>query len=227
SGPARRYLGRSVSYEITLTNKGDAPASDIVLKDTVPAGVTGVVASDNGVIASNNSIIVWNIPVLKPGATKKVTVSYRPTKVGTVRDTASASAKCAEGVKASAKTVIAGIPAVLLEVIDVDDPVELGGTTTYVITATNQGSAVGTNISIVCTLEDNEEYVSSSGATAGSLAGAKVTFVPLKKLAPKAKATWKIVVKAVKEGDVRFKVTMNTDQLTRPVEETEATHLYK
>ncbi len=36
-----------------------------------------------------------------------------------------------------------------------------------------------------------------------------------------------IVVAAVKPGDVRFKVVMNVDQLTRPVEETESTHLYE
>ena len=54
-----------------------------------------------------------------------------------------------------------------------------------------------------------------------------MVFAPLAKPAPKAKAEWRVVVKAVKAGDVRFKVTMNTDQLTRPVEETESTNLYE
>jgi uncharacterized repeat protein (TIGR01451 family) len=150
-----------------------------------------------------------------------------PNKAGTITNYVTAAATCAEGVRASVKTSVAGIPAVLLEVIDIDDPVEIGGQTTYVITATNQGSSPGTNISIVCTLEENEQYVSSSGATRGTLADDTVTFTPLRSLAPKAKATWRVVVKAVKAGDVRFKVTMNTDQITRPVQETEATHLYE
>ena len=225
SGPERRYLGRSVSYDITLANKGDATATSVVLSDTLPSGVTEVVASDNGKVSATE--VVWNIAALKPGATKKVTVSYMPTKVGTIRDTASAVAKCAEGVDASAQTEIAGIPAVLLEVIDVDDPVEIGGTTTYVITATNQGSAVGTNITIVAELEANEQYVSSSGATQGTHANGVIKFAPLPRLAPKAEAVWRVVVKAAQEGDVRFKVIMNTDQTTRPVEETESTHLYE
>ena len=54
-----------------------------------------------------------------------------------------------------------------------------------------------------------------------------VSFAPLARLAPGAKATWRVVVKAVKPGDVRFKVTMNTDQLRRPVEETESTEMYE
>jgi len=36
-----------------------------------------------------------------------------------------------------------------------------------------------------------------------------------------------VMATAVKPGDVRCRVTMDTDQLTRPVEETEATHLYE
>ncbi|HOK97035.1 MAG TPA: hypothetical protein PKW71_13025, partial [Anaerohalosphaeraceae bacterium] len=110
---------------------------------------------------------------------------------------------------------------------DVSDPIEVGGNETYIITVTNQGSAQDTNISIKAMLEESMQYVSSSGATSGSFADGTVTFAPLPNLAPKAKATWQVVVKAVKPGDVRFKVVMNTDQLSRSVEETEATHFYQ
>ncbi len=225
TGPEKRYLGRSVAYEITVTNKGDAPAKNLVLEDQLPLGVKFVSASDRGKVVAGK--VQWNLGSLAAGKSRKLSVTVMPNKAGTITNSVTATATCAEGVRASVKTSMAGIPAVLLEVIDIDDPVELGNRTTYVITATNQGSALGTNIRIVCTLEDNEQYVSSSGATRGTLAGNTVTFAPLRSLAPKAKATWRVVVKAVKTGDVRFKVTMNTDQLTRPVQETEATNLYE
>ncbi len=224
-GPGQMYLSRPVSYEIKVTNKGDADATNTVLADTIPAGVTGVKASNGG--TASGSSVIWNIGTLAAGATKTVSISYTPTSAGTVSNTVKATAVCAEGVSASAKTTISGIAAVLLEVIDTEDPVEIGGTTTYVITATNQGSAPDTNIKITCTLEDNEQYVSSAGATKGTIAGNTVTFEPLPTLAPKAQATWRVTVKAVKAGDVRFTVIMNTEQLTRPVQETEATHLYE
>ena len=107
--------------------------------------------------------------------------------------------------------------------VDISDPIAVGNNETYVITATNQGSAPDTNIRITCTLENTQQYVSSSGATTGSSAGSTITFAPLATLAPKAQATWRVTVKAVKAGDVRFTAVMNTDQLTRPVQETEAT----
>ena len=225
SGPEQQYLGRPVSYDIKITNKGDASATDTVLTDTIPSGVTAVKASDGG--KASGSSVMWNIGTLAAGATRTVSISYTPTAAGTVSNTVKATAVCAEGVSASAKTTISGIAAILLEVVDIEDPIEVGNTETYVITATNQGSAVDTNIKIVCTLEDNEQYVSSSGATRGSVMGNIVTFEPLPSLAPKAKATWRVTVKAVKAGDVRFTAAMNSDQLTRPVQETEATHLYE
>ena len=40
-------------------------------------------------------------------------------------------------------------------------------------------------------------------------------------------ATYKVVVKGVAVGDVRFKVSLTSDQMTKPAEETESTHIYK
>ena len=150
-----------------------------------------------------------------------------PSKAGTLTNSVTVTAHCAESVNALAKTTVTAIPAVLMEVIDEDDPIEIGDRTTYAITVTNQGSADSTNISIVCVLEDNVRYVSSTGPTAGSIDQNTLTFASLASLSPKAKATWRVVVAAVRPGDVRFKATLNTDQLTRSVEETEATHLYE
>jgi DNA-binding transcriptional MocR family regulator len=82
------------------------------------------------------------------------------------------------------------------------------------------------NIRIACTLEDRIQYVSSAGATAGSLLGNTVSFAPLRNLEPKSKAVWRIVARGVRAGDTRFRVTMHTDSLGVPVEQTEATHVY-
>ncbi|MEA3227398.1 MAG: hypothetical protein U9Q07_15715, partial [Planctomycetota bacterium] len=90
----------------------------------------------------------------------------------------------------------------------------------------NQGSAPATNIRITCILEDYVRYVSSAGATSGSIDGQTVRFLPLGTLAPKAEVAWRVVVEAVRAGDMRFKATMKMDELSRPVEETESTHLY-
>jgi uncharacterized repeat protein (TIGR01451 family) len=225
SGPKRQYLGRSVTYEITVANKGDGPAQNTIVEDMIPPGVTGVEATSGA--QSSGSKLTWELGTLEPNASKSVRVSYTPTKEGEVLATATASAYCAEPVTDSIKTTVAGIAAPHLEVVDVEDPVEIGGTTTYMVTVSNEGSAADSNIRLVCTLDDKVQYVSSAGATPGSVMGKTVNFAPLRSLDSKSKATWRVIVRGVQPGDVRFKVAMHTDQLSLPVEVTEATHIYQ
>ena len=103
----------------------------------------------------------------------------------------------------------------------------VGEDVTYVIKVTNQGTADGTNIRIVAYLEDTMRYVSSSGSTAARVSPSTITFEPLKKLAPKQFASWQLKIKAAKQGDVRFRVKLLSDQIKRSVDETEATNFYQ
>lgn len=119
-----------------------------------------------------------------------------------------------------------GIAALLLEVLDTEDPLEVGREEAYQIRVTNQGTAPGTQIQLRCTLEDSQDFVSGTGASAVRAEGRTIRMDPLPTLAPKAVATWRVVVKAAKAGDVRFAVDLRSDQLSSPVRETEATRQY-
>jgi uncharacterized repeat protein (TIGR01451 family) len=220
----QQFAGRMIDYKITVANKGDAPADKLVITDTLPAGASLVRASAGG--QASGGTVTWNLGSLAPGKSASVALTAKASQVGVLENVANAAAECARPVMAKASTKVVGIPAVLLEVIDIEDPIEVGSSETYVITVTNQGSADDTNIKIVCTLEDSQGFVSAGGATAGKAAGQVVTFAPLPRLGAKQKASWKVTVKALKAGDIRFKVQMTTDQLGRPVEETEATNQY-
>ncbi len=224
-GPRKAYLGRIITYEITVANRSDVPAKNTVIEDNIPEGITSIEASEGAKLSGSK--LVWELGTLAPGTYRNVRVSYMPTEAGTLTNSATVTAYCSEAVTASVKTLVTGISAVSLEVVDIVDPVRIGTHTTYLISVTNQGSAAATNIRIACVLENNVQYVSSAGATAGSIEGQIVKFFPLSSLEPRAKAVWRVVVTAVKPGDIRFKVVMNVDQLTRPVEETESTHLYE
>lgn len=218
-------LGRSVEYDITVTNTGDAVARNLALEETLPTGATVNSASNNGRIEAGR--IVWSLADLAPKQSQTVKVSLRPQSVGSVDTTARATAYCAADASAQAKTAIVGVPAVLLEVVDLTDPVEIGQTSTFVITATNQGTATDINVRIIAELEKSMEFVSGDGATALVSGGNRIEFAPLPKLAPGAKAEWKVNAKALELADHRFTVIMTSDSRQRPVMETEATTLYK
>ena len=225
TGPERLYIGRPAAYEITIANRSDVLAKNTIMEDTIPNGVTGVKATAGAKLSGSK--LVWEFGTLEPNASKNVRVTYTPMKAGTLINNATVTAYCAEAVTSTMRTTVTGIPALSLEVVDVEDPIRTGNRATYVIRVENQGSAAATNIRIACILENNVQYLSSAGATAGSREGQTVRFFPLGNLAPKATAAWRVVVEAVRPGDVRFKAIMNADQLTRPVEETESTHIYE
>lgn len=224
-GTKQTYMGRAIAYEMTLRNTGDGEARDVLVSDTIPGGARFLEASEGAALEGN--VVRWKLGTMAPGATKTFNMKISSAGAAKLRATATATAYCADTVTAMAETEVTGIAAILLEVVDLNDPVEIGGATTYVITATNQGSAPATNVRIAVTLEDGMGYGNATGSTKAEQTGQKVLFKPLPSLAPGEKASWRVEVKAVREGDMRIKVAMTSDQLERPVEETEATKFYK
>ncbi len=223
--PSRIFQGQEMTFQLGVSNNGDAACENTMLEATIPAGTTFASASNGGTASGGK--VVWRLNSLAAGGSADVSMELRADTQGAKTVSATVTCACSDPATADCTTDVQGIPAVLLEVVDVQDPTPMGENETYVIVVTNQGSATDTNIQITCTLEDTMEYVSSSGVTNGSASGNTVTFAPLASLAAKAKAEWRVVVKAVGEGDVRFAVEMDTEQLTRPVNETEATNFYK
>ncbi len=220
--PELRYLGRPVTFEVKVVNRGDGPALNVVVRDAVTAGLTFVSADQGGRLEGGQ--VVWALGELPAGQSRTLSTTLRCDQIGTVTNTATV-AYCAEN-SATCSFPIQGVPAILLECVDNPDPVEVGGQVTYTITVLNQGTAIGTAIVIACTLPNELELATSKGPTAAAVDGKKVTFAPLATLAPKASAVYTLTAKGTAAGDVRFAVELTSDQLTRPVRETESTHLY-
>ncbi len=221
--PSLRYLGRTATFEINVANRGDGPANNVTVTDVITGGIEFRSADNNGTRQGNN--IVWHLGTMDAGETRTLKADFLCNKIGTIRNSASVT-YCAE-LRDECELVVKGIPAILLECIDDPDPIEVNGNVTYLISVTNQGSAVGTNIVIKCKLPAEQDHVSSTGPTNATAAGKTITFAPLASLAPKAKVVYKVNVKGVGVGDVRFGVEMTSDQLTSPVTETESTHIYE
>ncbi|MCG3135811.1 MAG: hypothetical protein HMLKMBBP_03577 [Planctomycetes bacterium] len=220
--------GRPATFTITVSNTGSAEAVNVMVDDPIPAGMRFDSATDGGV--SNGAVVTWNLGNLAPGASRSVSVTMSGATEGTYTNTATARANCCEPVSASAPVKYEGVPAVLLEVVDAPDPIEVGGITTYTIDVTNQGDAMDTNVRITCDLPAEQEFVSAEGARGVShqVSGKTITFAPVPTIAPKERIQYRVTVKATGTGDVRFTTRMRTDKSARSsdVTETESTNIY-
>ncbi len=75
SGPATSFPGQDVTYTIAVTNTGGTPASNVVLMDSLPLGLTYQSSNPAGVYASG--ILTWNVGVVDPGKTLTFQITAR------------------------------------------------------------------------------------------------------------------------------------------------------
>lgn len=65
-----------VTYYLTVTNNGQGDASDVVITDAIPQGLTLIDGSiSDGGLKDSNNVITWTIPTLAAGETKEVNFS--------------------------------------------------------------------------------------------------------------------------------------------------------
>lgn len=218
SGTKEQILGRNADYEIVVSNTGDTALNNVTVTDTAPAA-TSIVAAPGANISGNKA--TWTVS-LQPGEKKSLSVKLTSKTAGNHCNSVTASSGSLSS-SAEACTVWRGIAAVLLEVVDDPDPIQVGENTTYTIRVTNQGFADVTNIKVVYTSDEETTPVSSPQ---GTVSGKSVNFPTVARLAAKQAVTYTITVKGAKAGDSRNKVVLNADELTSPVEETESTTVY-
>lgn len=225
-GPGLRYLDRKATYTLRVTNPGDAPATNVMVSNLVPNGFKFISASDGGRHDFSAHTVSWFLGEIGPGLTKEVKLEVVAINPGEFRQKALATA--ARGLRQETEllTRIEGLSALLLEVVDTEDPIEVGGETTYEIRITNTGSKPETDIKVVCMLPDKMEFKSAQGPTRFVPEGKTVVFEPLPKLAARADALYRLTVKTVAAGDVRFKTEVTSTTLVEPVLEMEATRIY-
>lgn len=217
-------ISRPVKVCLTVKNTGDAPDELVTVKLPVPTGATFTKSTGETNAAARR--VIWRISNLAPGSSKQLCADFSALQPGSLTFESSAHGVVAQSVETRCTTRVSGIPAVLFEVIDLEDPIEVGQQNTYELSVINQGSTALTNVKIVCPLEPSQQYVSCTGATTAHAQENIITTAPLATLSPKDTATWYIVVKSIASGDVRFTAELSSDQFQRPVKETEATHQY-
>jgi uncharacterized repeat protein (TIGR01451 family) len=225
-GPKLRYLDRQATYAMTVTNPGTAPANNVRANAIIPAGFRFVDCSAGGRYDPATRTVTWFIGSIKEGEKTEVTYKCTALQPGNFKHQMTASAQRGLKQEAEVATAVEGIAALMLEVVDVDDPVENGSDTTYEVRVTNQGSREATDVEIHALVPKEMTIKTGEGPVKYRLEGQEVIFEKLPRLAPRADAVYRIHVKANGAGDLRFRVRMTSASLTDPVIEEESTKVY-
>ncbi len=225
-GPGLRYLERKAIYSLKVTNPGDAPATNVTVSDVVPAGFKVLAASDGGRHDFSTRAVSWFLGEVGPGQTREVKLEVQAINAGEHKHKATAVG--ARGLRSEADKVtkVEGVSAIMVEMVDTEDPVEVNGDTAYEVRITNTGSKAETDIKLTAVVPDKEEFKDAQGPAKYHAEGKTIVFDPIEQLAPHADALFRINVKAKEQGVVYFKIDVSSTNLVQPVEKTESTRIY-
>jgi uncharacterized repeat protein (TIGR01451 family) len=224
SGPAWRYVGRPAEWSIVVENTGEVPLTNLVVCDALSPEFTFQGASDGA--TTRGGLVTWTIDALVPGAKRTLTMTTL-CRSPTPRAVTVASTTPAPGieVKEEAATEIRGLPVVHMKVVDRDDPVEVGKTTSYRVEVTNEGSLPAEAVQVVALVPDEMRVADTSGPTAAKVEGQHVAFPPVVSLAPGQAVTYTIEVEARKAGTVYFRAELTASTLSKALTEEESTSI--
>jgi uncharacterized repeat protein (TIGR01451 family) len=200
TAPATMVAGTTVTYTLTVTNNGgfDAPATSV--SDTLPASLTFV--SSSPACSAAGQVVTCNLGTLTNGQVVPISLNVRiapDTPAGTViSNTASVTSTAPDPTPANNTSTVAS-PAVTTSAdlsttkAAVETSVAPGGTFTYRVVVTNNGSSTASNVTVTDPLPAQLAFVSSpSGCSA---VAQNVTCGPVATLAPGSATTFDIVVR--------------------------------
>jgi uncharacterized repeat protein (TIGR01451 family) len=225
-GPQRRYLERQATYQVSVENPGTAPAHDVELVTRLPQGMQFVRANNMGEYDASTHAVYWSLAELPEGERGTVELVAMPVEPG--EQTLTVEGKAQQGLADETKqdVVIEGLAAIMFEVRDTEDPIEVGRETTYEIRVVNQGTKAAGHVQVVVSVPPGMQVVSASGQTRHSIKPGGVVFETLAELAPKADSIYRVQVKGVQPGDQRITVQVNTDDISQPIRREESTRVF-
>lgn len=217
------FIGRPFEVCWEVKNTGNAPSAATVVSVPLPAGLTFRSATEGGTSAGGN--VSWNIGVLAPGASKKVCATFSGANGGTYNFAATANGTCADPATSTCSVFIQGVNAILVEVVDDPDPIQVGEETTYTIKVTNQGGGLDLlDVAVVATFPD--EIQPGVASNNGRVSGKTVTWPVVPSIAVKQSVTYTVKGKGLRTADARLKVDVTTQLRQTPITEVESTTVY-
>ncbi len=225
-GPKRRYLERQAIYQLSVTNPGTAPAKQVELIASLPAGLKFVRANNAGYYEESTRTVRWRLEELPPNETGSVELVTMPVEAGQHAIKLRGMAQKGLTAEKEQPVLIEGLAAILFQVAKTVDPIEVGGETTYEVHVVNQGSKAAGNVRLSIVLPPELKPLAAEGPTRYSVEGGRAVFEGLAQLAPKADTTFRLRVKALKPGDLRARFELLTDDMQTPVTKEESTRVY-
>jgi hypothetical protein len=226
AGPSLRFVNRNARYTVNVTNEGVAATDNVRVVHLIPEGFEFNKAERGGKFDAASGSVTWFLGHLDAGQTLQVSVELAARKSGTYQHHVQASGDNGTVASASMATKVDAAASLVMEVKDLDDPVEVGAATAYEIKIKNSGSKAAQNLKLVCELPADVELIEATGPVGHNLEDGAVAFKPIAELGPGAQLVCRVQLTATKAGHMRLRARLTSSAAPEPLIVEELTKFY-
>jgi len=216
TGPPLKYQGTDAVYQIQITNKGTAISESVEAEVRIPAGVKYIGGIEGARV--NGERLQWTIKSLPPGESRDYEFSCNMLQTGNHSLTFNCNGSAAGQASVALETVVEAIADLKLAVIDPPAPAAVGAEVTYEVVVNNHGSKAAENVRIVAQFGHGVEPIRIDGH-AGDVVTGQVLFAPIAKIEAGSQVRLKIIAKADRAGDHRFRAEVRSGETVLVAEE--------
>lgn len=226
NGPALRYVDRQAQYVTTVKNAGGVPTDNVRVQYHLPVGFEFVKAERGGRHDWSTRTVTWFLGRLEAEQTVELPAVFMAKQSGAQRHSVIVTDEVGGSTEATLETRIDAISAVVMEVVDLDDPVEVGVQTGYEIRIRNDGTREAQNIQVQFDLPREIDLVDTQGPTPARRGKTGIMFRPIESLGPKQRATYRVIVSGQQAGNLRVRARLTQQGGTDPMVVEEQTKFY-
>ncbi len=212
-GPGLRYAGRDARYTLNVANEGQAATNNVRVTHRIPKGFKFVKADKGGTLDANTGSVLWSIGHLEPAQSVQLKLQLLATELGQFEHHVSASAEHGVTAKADTTTTVEGSASLVLEIQDLEDPVEVGQETAYEVRISNTGSKSAQNVGLTFEMPGSVELLNVQSATQHLTKNGLIMFNDLPELAPGKTALFRIHVRGAAEGNQRVRARLTSESI--------------
>ena len=205
NGPALKYAGGVAKYSVTLTNTGDATATELEAGVSLPSGVKYLKGIDAASLFDRG--VRWPIGSLAPGESRNYEFFCQMETSGDLKLEVGARGKNDLAASSQFETTVETVADLVLSVADLKGPLPTGEEVPYTIKIRNRGSKAAKGVNLVMHFSDGIEPQSAKGLE-HQIGPGKVIFSPIARIDPGQEMIFEVLAEANKSGTHIFRAQL-------------------
>ena len=216
SGPSLKFQNTDAVYQVQITNHGRATSEAIAAQVQLPDGMKYIGGIDDAQLSGDQ--LTWTINSLPPGETRRFDFTCAVEQTGNHTLAFQCQGTAAGRASVDIDTEVQAIADLKLSVVDPPTPAAVGADVTYEVVIHNRGSKAASDVRVIAQFGNGIEPLRVDGHS-GNVVTGQVLFDPIEQVEAGEQRRLKIIAKAERAGDLRFRAEVRSGQSVLVAEE--------